>query len=345
MTVPLDATAANLSPGCPATLVCDTAGLAPLERARHWTDVIAASYFPLELTFREPERFSGRLTRWTLGDVAVSRLRSDALFYRRGKRHLREAGEEAFLITIPRTQPVRFVQMGREVECRPGAFVIERGNAPYTFSYDRASDLIAVKVLEPTLAAHLSKPGRFCALDFDASSGVGALMVDMVRATEAHWATTLSGGRDALGRHLLELLVLAIENDPRAIESGGAAIAAAHLSRVGRMIAERYGDPGLAPGDIARACGISKRYLHALCRADGATVGERLREARLSAARANLSHTKGTRSITDIAYGCGFSDGSQFSRAYRARFGETPRETRASARGAAHRTSCGDTYG
>ena len=310
----------------------ETRGLPPQERARAWEAAIAASYFPLDLTFRTAERFTGRIARWTLGQAAVSRLRSDALSYRRRSRHLREAEGEAFLITIPRTTRVRFAQMGREVTCEPGGFVIERGNEPYTFAYDAPSDLVAVKVSRDALAAHLPRPGRYCALGFDARDGVGALMVDLVRATERRWPALSPAAREALGRQFLELLALAVEGDPRAAESAGEAVRAAHLRRVGNVIARRFCELDLSPGEIARACGISKRHLHGLCAADGASVCERVREARLAAARSQLSRPGDAQAITEIAFACGFSDSSQFARAYRARFGEAPRETRGAAR-------------
>ncbi len=319
-------------PARPPTL--DVAALPPRARAARWTQAVSTSYFPLDLAFREPDRFTGRLTGWALGEVGVSRLRSTPVRYRRDERHVSgsRAGEEAFLVTVPRTGTVRFDQMGRDVTCPPGGFLIEHSQAPYTFSYAEPSDLIAVKLPAPLLARHLPDPGRYCALGFDARGGVGALMVDMLRSTQARWSDMTAPAREALGRQAVELLALAVEGDPRALESRGDTLRAAHLARMERVLAARHTEPDLTPGRIARACGLSTRHLHALCRADGMSVGERLRETRLLAVRTRLSRAGDTRSITEIALACGFSDGSALSRAYRARFGETPRETRARGR-------------
>lgn len=60
-----------------------TANTAVHARSRHWHEAIASAYFPLELRFREPDRFSGELTMWELGSVSLSRLTSEALMYRR----------------------------------------------------------------------------------------------------------------------------------------------------------------------------------------------------------------------------------------------------------------------
>ena len=78
-----------------------TEGVDRAGRSGHWHETIASAYFPLDLTFRRPEDFDGRLTNWELGQVSLSRLTSDALLYRRLPRHFREPGPEEFLVTIP----------------------------------------------------------------------------------------------------------------------------------------------------------------------------------------------------------------------------------------------------
>ena len=74
----------------------------PKDRSRHWHDAIAATYFPLDLTFREPDRFSGEVTSWDLGNnVSLSRLTSEALRYQRLPHHFRAERDEHFLVTVP----------------------------------------------------------------------------------------------------------------------------------------------------------------------------------------------------------------------------------------------------
>jgi len=309
-----------------------TSGVPPPRRAAAWSAAIAASYFPLDLRFSDPERFSGRLARHDFGEVLISRLRSRPLAYRRRPEHLREAGEEDFLLTIPRASPVRFSQMGREVACPPGGFILERGNEPYEFSYAAPCDLIAVKIGMAALAPRLPDPGRWCAIGFDAREGVGALLIDLVRGAEAQAHRMPRAAREAVGRQVLDLLALAVENDARAARSAASSVRAAHLRRIAAFIAARLADPDLGPEAIAAGCGISTRYLHDLCRGDGPTARERVREARLQAARRALTRRGEGRGVGEIAFAVGFSDASQFSRAYRARFGESPRETRAAAR-------------
>src|SRR3569623_578100 len=118
-----------------------TSDVAAHARSRHWHEAIAGAYFPLELTFRAPDRFNGDLTIWRLGDISLSRLTSDALLYRRRQRHCVDERGEQFLITVPARSDVFFSQCGKDVRCSPGAFLLERSNEPYEFSHEDPADL------------------------------------------------------------------------------------------------------------------------------------------------------------------------------------------------------------
>ncbi|MBD3814288.1 MAG: hypothetical protein IE917_19105, partial [Betaproteobacteria bacterium] len=49
-----------------------TSGVDPANRSVHWHSAIAQAYFPLDLHFREPDRFGGRLEEWSLGGVLLA---------------------------------------------------------------------------------------------------------------------------------------------------------------------------------------------------------------------------------------------------------------------------------
>ncbi len=97
-----------------------TIEVAPGERSRNWHDVIGSTYFPLNLRFREPQSFNGELAIWSLGNLSLSRLKSDALAYERLPHHLRNEREEQYLITIPAATDVTFSQCKVDIRCKPG---------------------------------------------------------------------------------------------------------------------------------------------------------------------------------------------------------------------------------
>ncbi|MBC7478917.1 MAG: AraC family transcriptional regulator [Pseudorhodobacter sp.] len=308
-----------------------TATLPPAQRAGHWNAVIAEAYFPLHLTYRNAGSFDGKLKRQVLGDVSLSRLQTEPVQYERHPRHIAHTTEEQYLITIPLRAPVEFRQLGREVRCDPGGFIIERGDEPYRFSYEAANDLCVLKVAKPLLAARLRNPDRFCAQVFNGRDGLGGLFTTMAQQVQAQVQADLAtdlAASGVLGRQLIELLTLAIDRSSDTADVAQSTVRAAHLRRAAEEIRRNLSNPHLSPDLVADACGISKRYLHEIFADANGTVSQHIREQRLIAAR-NLLQMPNPGPLSDIAYRFGFSDQAQFSRLFKAMFGQTPSGYRA----------------
>ena len=306
-----------------------TTAFAPSERAGHWSRIIAETYFPLTLTYRDPARFSGLVQRRQAGPASLSRLRTGPASYERDIHQIRQCNGEDYLITVPAVAPVTFRQLGRDVTCAPGGFLIERGDEPYRFAYDVANDLLVMKLPRSALAARLRQPDRFCATAFDGTSEMGGLFVETVRRTHA-----MSGGTadtNILGRHLVELLALTLDRSAETQCGAATPVRAAHLKRAQDMIRRNLRNRDLGPETVAKACGISRRYLHEVFAETETTVAQYITGMRLSAARDFLT-LPGDLSLAQVAYRFGFGDQAQFARQFRAAFGQTPSSFRANHR-------------
>jgi AraC-like DNA-binding protein len=86
------------------------------------------------------------------------------------------------------------------------------------------------------------------------------------------------------------------------------------------------GNAQLGPGEIADAANVSRASLYRLLAAEGGVRAVLLTRRLDQAMRLMLADDKDERSLTDISRRCGFGGTSQFSRAFRARFGAAPRQ-------------------
>lgn len=304
----------------------DTAGLPAVDRSRHWEAAVGQTYFSLQLQFQDSARFEGALRSWQLGALSLSHLASSPLCYRRLKQHLRDIGEEQYLVTVPRLAAIRFSQAGRDTQCVPGSFLLEHGQSPYEFSYAQSNELWVLKVPGDMLRMRLHSPDRYCALAFDASQGAGWLFASYVNLIGQQLLRGDETARHVLNQHLVELLSCSIEGDSRVLDSRDSAVRAAHLARIERYAREHLAQMALNPEQVARACGISVRYLHELYRDQGQTFGQWVRSQRLASAHHDL--TAGTQSIARVAQHWGFADQAHFSRSYKRQYGRTPRQAR-----------------
>lgn len=262
----------------------------------------------------------------------MSRQASNGLLYKRHERHLLNERDECFLITVPELAEIRFEQDGRDVRCKPGAFLIERSHLPYEFSHQDPAALWVLKIPSAVLRARISRPERLATLQIDASRSVGALFVDTLRLAGDRIGEMDETARAMIGKHLIELLAMAIESDDRVLTGHSSSVRNGHLLRCEHFIRTRLDDMRLTPQMIADGCGISLRYLHQIFEGEGMTVCAYIRNQRLSMCDALLRDPNCRKSISEIAYQWGFADQAQFSRNYRSRFGRTPSEARATSR-------------
>jgi AraC-like DNA-binding protein len=102
------------------------------------------------------------------------------------------------------------------------------------------------------------------------------------------------------------------------------------LRNLKTAIETRVVDPSLRPANAAAAAGLSVRYANTLLASEGSSLERYIWTRRLERGRRLLLDCgQGHRSIADIAYACGFSTPSHFTRRFKEAFGITPGEFRA----------------
>src|SRR3982074_2864925 len=140
--------------------------------------------------------------------------------------------------------------------------------------------------------------------------------------SDPEWAAVAQGLADLLPTFVRQLVA-------PTTEAGGTATQAAILPRLCQTIERKLDDPELTPARVTEAEGISERYMQKLFEGSGSSFTHYLRERRLQRTSAELSNpAEAHHSISEIAYRNGFNDSAHFSRAFRHRFGLSPREFR-----------------
>jgi AraC-like DNA-binding protein len=105
-----------------------------------------------------------------------------------------------------------------------------------------------------------------------------------------------------------------------------------HLHRICQSIETLLPDPNLSLRRLADKNGVSPRYIQKLFAAAEDTFGHYVRTRRLERCRMDLGSPLCARlSISEICFRWGFNDSAHFSRAFRNRYGTSPREWRRAA--------------
>lgn len=134
---------------------------------------------------------------------------------------------------------------------------------------------------------------------------------------------------ETAAHHLAELTALALSSGAKVQEGADHATRAARRLALTRDIRARANDPALTLAAIAKAHGISERYVQQLMADEGTSFTDYVLGLRLALAyRELVAPAHRARRISDIAFGAGFSDLSHFNRSFRRRYGATPSDVR-----------------
>jgi AraC-like DNA-binding protein len=93
-------------------------------------------------------------------------------------------------------------------------------------------------------------------------------------------------------------------------------------------VEDRLADPTLSVNSLARAFGVTPRHVHRVFAGFETTPSSYILDCRLNFAAAQLRNVNSNANVTQIAFDSGFSDCTSFSRAFRKKYGITPRAFR-----------------
>ncbi len=159
------------------------------------------------------------------------------------------------------------------------------------------------------------------------TGGAALMCLELARSCVAQTEPLSPSVDDALGEAMIELGKLALIE--QFCTTRGETVRETARARIQAFIHRNIADPELTIARIADRMRCTKRYLHKIFSEEDETLNQYIWSQRLELCRARLSQADlADRSITEIAFACGFSNAAHFSRSFRARFGQAPRSYR-----------------
>lgn len=268
--------------------------------------------------------FLGYYQRRSIGHLSITELAGSRNVMLHGDMHARAAANPRCCLIAQISGGVEISQSGRSAKLAPGDVTLVDGTRPVRFQYGDNYRQLAVQLPHRNLTEHLGDDLPSAEVLANASPLTSVLRSLAVTLFEN--ADTLPVSRDTqLRDSMINLLgAAALNQDARAMQFG-----TGELAVLRRHILSCLDDPELSPESIARHHRMSVRTVHRIFAQTDLSVGEWILSQRLERCRADLSspHQRNL-SIGDIALKWGFNSFSHFSRAFKRRYGMTPREWR-----------------
>jgi len=300
-----------------------TRDLLPSQQFVAWHDSFAPM---LELT--EPdaaaEGFAGKQTVWDLGNLLLARIKTDAVNFASLAGHTRRDPLDHWTLTL--------VLRGQMITRTPAE------------TFDAHAGLIQVHPLSQSFEGHASNsellmlvvPCDFGpevervlgAAEFSPlAGGMGRLFSDYLADVAKRLWTLEAQDLPSLVAAIRAMIVACAAPSADHIDGALEPIATTLFARARRLIQSKLFDATFDAEALRRELGVSRTRLYRLFEPYGGVV-HYIQHRRLIDAHLALADPSDQRLIVEIAEQRGFSDGTEFSRAFKREFGYSPSDAR-----------------
>lgn len=302
------------------------------ERFDYWREVLCNVYVSLTPESDCRPDFSGSVSDHDFNGVGVSKISSKKQLISRTPSGIRRDTDAFYFLNLQTKGACNVLQLGQEQLTKQGEFVIVDSTEPFSLNYvSNDWEQFSFKIPQQMFDAHIGAIRNVPLKKVSAESALGEIVVNYL-ASMARRAVQLDTNPDEIRKSMLDLVRLGLAEGEDGSLSRHHDIRSGLRHHILKFIDLNFSDPTLDPAKVAAHFRISTRYLHKVLENHDVTFGQALLERRLQSSADDLKRGL-SRSISEAAFRCGFNDLSHFSRAFRRRYGKTPRDYRRSEMG------------
>ena len=299
--------------------------VAPARRFEVWRESIAC-IFDVERTGGRDD-FDASLETRAMGPLMMAHTWSRALEWRRSPMTVARDGLDHYMIQFYARGTQACAWSGGEVEMPDEGFLV------YDLSREMeavSTDMANISLLLPRslLAGLLRLPDNQHMRVVSGDRPLAALLRSHLEAIWRQPDELDERQMKQLADSTAQLVAACLDGEGAEPAPRRAAVDSARLGVIRRDIESRLSDPALGAADLCRRHGLSHAALSRLFRRMGG-LSAYVRERRLAAAmRVLLDPHRATTPVSAVGDMFGFSDASEFSRAFHQRYGLSPRAAR-----------------
>lgn len=309
--------------------ILSTSSVPRSHRLPYWRDLVCDTFVDLACDVTQTTDFHGEIEHWRGRELAYTKVRSNAHNVKRDKRRISRSTDDHFLLSLQVRGCGSLLQDGRSAILKPGDFALYDVTRPYNLMFDDEFEQLVMQIPREEITARLFDADDLTAVGVCGSQGAGRLASTLIAQTASQLAILDEESLSQAQNCVLDLTANAIASSRGQRSELKSESQELTIRRILRYIDDALSDPSLTCEKVARANGISERYLRKLFQSKGHSVSEWIWMRRLEGAKGDLQNPRFShRSITSIAYDWGFKDAAHFSRAFKNRFEQTPREIR-----------------
>lgn len=299
----------------------------PRDRFDYWHNVARKSLVEHESQPECRTSFEAEIATGLLGSIELVLFRNSPMKARHTQRHVINSRSEDLFVCRQMSGKLFIEQDGRMAQLEAGDLMLLDPLLAYEASFVHRSRTLVLKVPRRELEARIGKtrdmvahPIKPVRAEDKLSSSVSAMLPSL--------ASKLSGASaEMIGNHALDLLAISLARKAGEARPRVSSAKALILSNIRAIVDARIADPDLDGQTVAAAVGVSVRHVNEILSEHGTSIGRLILARRLARCKHALEDlNQAHRSITEIAYGWGFSDLTHFGRRFKQAYGLLPSE-------------------
>lgn len=299
------------------------------ERLRYWESYTTSELIGLRCSTFAEEGLNARQRNFDLGALRIADIVGNEHVVERTMQIVRRHPKHSLFACMLLEGEAFFYQSGHCTLVHSGDLVIYSTEKPYLYGFTRPMRQLMIDVKADELFESGDEVSQASLLKIDGSLRAGQLLIqplrDQILGFIDNPLSALAPPLHEAIRARLRLLLRPRGHDtPR-----GDDVMALRLLRAERFIAEHLAERELDAETVANHMAMSLRNLNRVFEKHECSVTQWIWQERLALAHRQLGDlTHSSRSIGDIALGCGFSTQAHFAREFKQRYRLTPTQRR-----------------
>jgi AraC-like DNA-binding protein len=269
--------------------------------------------------------FDAEIEVGSVGALDLVAFQNSPLRVEHGQIHISRKSSEHLFLCRETSGRLSVEQDGRQITLHPGEMTLLDPALPYSASFAFGSRTLVLKLPRRELQTRLGKTRSMVARLIQPDSTEDSLTSSFTARLPA-----LAGqvrpvcGQLAAG-FMLDLVALSLAKSVEGTTPRVSSTKAMAILQIRAAINTRLADPALDVQSIADAVGLSVRYANNILASQDTSIGRLILTERLERCRQALEDpVQSGRSLSEVAFGWGFSDLTHFGRCFKKAYGMSP---------------------
>jgi AraC-like DNA-binding protein len=242
-------------------------------------------------------------------------------------RHIAHAKSDHLFVCRQIAGVIFLEQETREIALEAGDVALLDPLLPYEGNFSADSETLVLKVPRRELEARVGKTRDMVARSIKRVRAEDHLTSSLLEKLPSLAGKMNSISEEMVGNHALDLIAVSLAKTMEADRPRVSSAKALVLLNIRSVIEARLRDPSLGAEAVADAAGVSVRYANAVLADHDTSIMRLIQARRLERCRYALEDpNQAHRTVSEIAYGWGFSDMTHFGRRFKKAYGILPSE-------------------